>query len=70
MSDRPVLRIVRGEPDAAELAALTAVVAGLASSGAPAAEDKPKSAWNERAALLRRPLHHGPGAWRASGLPR
>jgi len=68
MSDetpRPVLRIVRGEPSDAELAALLAVVA--ARSGAPAApEPEAPSAWRDRAALLRKPLHPGPGAWRAS----
>ena len=68
--ERPLLRIVRGEPDAAELAALTAIVAGLAA--APAEEDapEPRSAWSDRASQVRRPLPHGPGAWRASGFPR
>jgi hypothetical protein len=68
MSDetpRPVLRIVRGEPSDAELAALLAVLA--AGSGAPAAAaPEAPSAWRDRAALLRKPLHPGPGAWRAS----
>jgi hypothetical protein len=62
---RPVLRIVRGEPSDAELAALLAVVA--ARSGVPAApEPEVPSAWRNREALLRKPLHPGPGAWRAS----
>jgi hypothetical protein len=62
---RPVLRIVRGEPSDAELAALLAVVA--ARSAAPAEpEAEVPSAWRDRAALLRQPLHPGPGAWRAS----
>jgi hypothetical protein len=62
---RPVLRIVRGVPSDEELAALLAVVA--ARSGAPA-EPEPEvpSAWRDRGALLRKPLHPGPGAWRAS----
>ena len=62
---RPVLRIVRGEPSDEELAALLAVVA--ARSGV-IAEPEPEvhSAWRDRAALLRKPLHPGPGAWRAS----
>jgi len=65
---RPLLRVVRGNPDDAELAALTAVVAALA--GAPGPDSPtPRSAWADRASSLRRPLPHGPGAWRASGLP-
>jgi len=60
---RPVLRIVRGEPSEAELAALVAVLARAA--GVPVPEPGAPSAWRDRAALLRRPLHPGPGAWRA-----
>ncbi|HJP78149.1 MAG TPA: acyl-CoA carboxylase subunit epsilon [Pseudonocardiaceae bacterium] len=68
--ERPLLRVVRGEPDDAELVALTAVVLGLAS--APRAEPAPpqRSAWADHASAMRRTLPHGPGAWRASGLPR
>jgi hypothetical protein len=64
---KPLLRIVRGEPDDAELAALTAVVLGVRSTAAP--EPAQRSRWADRAALVRRPLPVGPGAWRASGLP-
>jgi hypothetical protein len=65
---RPLLRVVRGDPDEAEIAALTAVVAGLAVQQAEPAPPR-RSAWADRAALVRRPLHAGPGAWRASALP-
>jgi hypothetical protein len=68
MSEAKLLRVVRGEPDDAELAAVTAVVLGVATS-APAAAPEPRSRWADRAALVRRPLPVGPGAWRASGLP-
>jgi hypothetical protein len=69
--DRPLLRVVRGIPDEVELAALTAVVAGLATAGTEPATPAPApSAWADRASLVRPPLAHGPGAWRASGLPR
>lgn len=62
---RPVLRIVRGEPTAEELAALVAVLA--ARSGEPAPAPKPiPSAWTDRSRLVRKHLHPGPGAWRAS----
>jgi hypothetical protein len=65
----PFLRIVRGTPDDEELAALTAVLAGLAAVPEPSVEPAPRSRWADRAALVRRPLPFGPGAWRASGLP-
>lgn len=67
--EKPLLRVVKGDPDDHQLAALTAVIAGLASA-APA-EDKPaqRSEWANPARRVRRPLQHGPGAWRASGLP-
>jgi hypothetical protein len=70
MADRPLLRIVRGSPDDAEIAALTAVVAGLASGGAPEEPANPPSRWADKAALVGAPLRPGPGAWRASALPR
>ncbi|HEY3611590.1 MAG TPA: acyl-CoA carboxylase subunit epsilon [Pseudonocardiaceae bacterium] len=72
MSDgKPLLRVVRGEPDDAELAALTAVVLGVAGSRSAVAGPEPvaRSQWAGRAVLVRRALSVGPGAWRASGLP-
>ncbi|MBM7770089.1 3-oxoacyl-ACP reductase-like protein [Actinokineospora baliensis] len=67
--NRPLLRVVRGNPDPAELAALTVVLA--AASGAPAEAPTPApSAWASPSALVRRPLNPGPGAWRTSGFPR
>jgi hypothetical protein len=65
---QPLLRVVRGTPDEVELAALTAVVAVAATATADEETPKP-SAWSARTALVRRQLDHGPGAWRASGLP-
>jgi Acyl-CoA carboxylase epsilon subunit len=62
------LRIVRGEPSPQELAALVTVVAALGSAGG---EEAPRrtSDWAHPRHHARRPLHPGPGAWRASGLP-
>ena len=70
MSER-VLRVVRGTPTAEELAAVVAVLtARSGQAAAPAAADPPPAQlWAARAPLLRRPVHPGPGAWRASGLP-
>lgn len=65
----PLLRVVRGDPSPAELAAVVTVLAGVGGSGA---EPTPASRgrWNDPAALVRRTLHPGPGAWRASAGPR
>ncbi|MGH3760925.1 acyl-CoA carboxylase subunit epsilon [Actinophytocola sp.] len=65
---RPVLRVVRGNPDDEELAALTAAVVALASAGAERAEPPPRSRWSDRGSLMRTPHRHGPGAWRASAF--
>ncbi|MER5670071.1 acyl-CoA carboxylase epsilon subunit [Pseudonocardia alni] len=67
---RALFRVVRGTPDDHELAALTAVVAAAASAGGPPAPPRTPDLWSHPAARLRAPLHAGPGAWRASGLPR
>ena len=71
MSAAPHLRVVRGNPDDVELAAVTAVVVGLVAAGGPVADEAPRrSAWSDKSRQVRRPLPHGPGAWRASTLPR
>jgi len=65
MSEKPYLRVVRGEPDDAELAALTAVVLTL-KTARTGTEPAAPSRWSDRGSLMRVPLRHGPGAWRAS----
>jgi hypothetical protein len=67
---RPVLRVVRGNPDDAEIAALTAVLAAASSSAAAPEEPPRRSHWADRARMLRRAPHPGRGAWRGSALPR
>ncbi|MBB4903878.1 acyl-CoA carboxylase subunit epsilon [Actinophytocola algeriensis] len=62
------LRVVRGNPTDEEVAALVAVVAALGPG--EETEPPPRSAWSDRRALVREPLAHGPGAWRASAFPR
>jgi hypothetical protein len=71
---RPMLSVVSGHPSAEELAALTAVVAATLAAreratAAQAAAGPERSAWLDRAALTRAPLHPGPGAWRRSARP-
>jgi hypothetical protein len=67
MPERPVLRVVRGTPDAVELAALVSVVAA-ASGGGPAAPRRRTSSWAAPCRTLRGPLPTG--GWRGSFAPR
>jgi hypothetical protein len=62
----PLLRVVRGEPTAEELAALTVVVAAL-SQRRERRRGTPVGAWASYADGHRRPLVAGPGGWRAAG---
>ena len=67
---RPLLRVVRGEPTPEELAALvtvlTAPAAGATGAGPRTAA---RSDWHDPARLVRRPMHVGPDGWRSSGRP-
>jgi hypothetical protein len=45
------------------------VVAGVAAAAAQAVTEAAHAPWSDPRAMVRRPTHHGPGAWRASGLP-
>jgi hypothetical protein len=67
---RALFRVVRGRPTDAELAALTVVLAAVASAPSAEPPPPPRSAWNDPAARLRRPLPVGPDAWRTSAWPR
>ena len=67
----PLLSVVRGEPDSAELAAAIVVLAGRASrigTSRPGPR-RPHRGWSAPAAKMRPQLVPGPGAWRASALP-
>ncbi|WP_248761893.1 acyl-CoA carboxylase subunit epsilon [Pseudarthrobacter sp. SSS035] len=64
-TDAPVLSVVKGQPSAEELAALTAVVLSLGSADA-VADGKPTARdWVRRQQLRLAPTP-GPGAWRRS----
>jgi hypothetical protein len=66
------LILIRGDATEAEVAALVAVVQGLAAASASAAPAPaaPRSTWASPARQVRTPHHAGPGGWRASALPR
>ena len=62
---QPILRIVNPDATPEEVAALVAVFASL---GAPAPTvPRARSVWARP--QLHPTIHHGQGAWRASGLP-
>jgi hypothetical protein len=67
-----VLSILNGSPSAEEIAAV--VVAVVTARKAPASgarvAGRIRFGWSSRSRLLREPLPHGPGGWRASALPR
>jgi len=69
-SARPVLRIVKGDPTAEEIAALVAVLSARAA--AVGGEEPPprRSEWAGHERRMRRPVHPSPGGWRASAFPR
>ena len=72
-SDSAVLKVVRGEPSAEELAALVAVIASRAADAAAVGEPvaAPKvSGWTDRSRYMRSPGRPFPGGWRSSTLPR
>jgi hypothetical protein len=66
---RPMLRVVKGDPSDEELAALVAVVSAVGAAQVTA-EPKPRPQWSIPGRSHRTPLVSGPGAWRASTLPR
>ena len=64
----PLLTVVRGVPTPEQLAALIAVVTARADAGGDEPPSDEPSLW--AAPVLRTAVIPGPGAWRASGLPR
>jgi Acyl-CoA carboxylase epsilon subunit len=67
----PVLRVVRGEPTAEELAALVVVLTARAAAAAAVSpsEAASPSSWRDRRRVLRAPPTPGSGAWRARAWP-
>ena len=68
MSDERAL-VIRGGATPGEVAAVVAAIASLrAELDQPAR--RPRSLWSLPSRQTRPPLSPGPGAWRASALPR
>ncbi len=66
---KPVLRVVKGDLTAEELAALVSVIAARNAAAAHAAArvaKRPRSAWGHPASLVRKPHRFGPDQWHRS----
>ena len=66
--EAPTLRVVRGDPSAAELAALVAVLWVAAGTAAPP-PPRTLSEWASPKRAVRAAPHPGRGAWRAGSWP-
>ena len=65
---RPALRIVRGTPNAEEIAALVTVLAAVGAGEEPAGAGQPAPQWAPPARLVRTSV--APSGWWESALPR
>jgi hypothetical protein len=65
----PVLRVVRGNATAEELAALVTVLAAR-SAGTAAPDRRPRSRWADPRRLVQGHTAAAHGGWRSSALPR
>ena len=65
MNNEPVLRVVRGDATAEEIAALTAVLAAVGSRPGSGGRGR-RSRWSDPAGMLRRPVIHRPDGWLAN----
>ena len=67
-NERPLLRVVSGDPTEEELAAILAVLAGR--GAARPAPHRQFSLWARKSRMVRPVQRPGFGAWRASMMPR
>jgi hypothetical protein len=68
-SQRPLLRIVKGDATPEEVAALVAVLTARA-AGAVEAPKPRQSPWTYRRAQLSKPVFTGYGEWRRTGFEK
>ncbi len=68
---RPPLRVISGDATAEEIAAIVAVLAAASGNGDGTDGTRTtRSRWADPRTRMRAHLSPGPGAWRASALPR
>ncbi len=67
--ETPLLRVITPGASDEEIAALVAVVSATAAAGGAGAP-APRPVWSAPARMHRTAHASGPGAWRASALPR
>jgi hypothetical protein len=70
-ADGPLFEVAGATSE--EIAALTAVLAAATAAhqdAVPAGQPAGAPGWADRSRLLRSPLAHSPGGWRASARPR
>lgn len=65
-NERPVLRVIAGNPNPEEIAAVTVVLSALSGGGDAPTEPEDNGGWSDLSLRLRRPLPPGPGSWRNS----
>ena len=58
--------VVRGPATPEEVAALVAVLSAAAGHDPQGPEEGRTSPWSAHSVAMRRPVSHGPGAWRTS----
>ena len=64
--DTAAFDVLTGNPTEQELAVVVSVLSSLHS--VQPEQPNPPSYWSNRAGMMRRPIHPGPGAWRASAF--
>jgi hypothetical protein len=69
MAPAPVFTVTGGSPTPEELAAVLVVLASRP-AGPPSCGDAVRSSWAAKSRMMRAPVRPGPGAWKASALPR
>ena len=65
--DAAAFDVLAGNPTEQELAVVVSVLSSLPS--VQPGQPNPPSYWSNRAGMMRRTIHPGPGAWRASAVP-
>jgi hypothetical protein len=64
------LTVLAGQPTAEELAAVVVVLTAAGRPRAASPAPGPVGQWASRSRVMRTTVTPGPGAWRASSLPR